>query len=1040
MILSDLAVTRPVLSSVVALLLVIFGIVSFVQLPLREYPDIDPPVVSVDTNYPGAAAAVIDTQVTEVIEERIAGIEGIEFIESSSQDGESEINIRFALDRDVDAAANDVRDRVSGILDNLPEEAEPPETQRVEADADVIVWWNLASPELSVPELTDYAERFLVDRLSVIDGVARVRLGGAQSYAMRVWLDREALAARELTVNDIEAALRAENVELPAGAIESQTRQFTVRVDRQFMDADDFARLVVQRGDDGYLTRLGDIARVERGTVENRTLFRGNGDPMIGLGIVRQSTANTLEVARAVRAEVQRLNPELPDGMEILPSFDSSVFIEGAIDEVYRTLAIAIGLVVLVIFLFLGSARAIVVPAVAVPVSLVATFIGLALFGFSVNLLTLLALVLAIGLVVDDGIIVLENIRRRMDEHGESALVAAFRGTRQVGFAVVSTTLVLISVFAPIALLRGDVGRLFSEFALTMAAAVAFSSFVALTVSAALASKLLRPRDNDNALVNLVDACVARARSVYSVCLLAALKTRWIALAIMLALFGGAGWLFTQIPSEYAPFEDRGAFFVTVNGPEGATFDYMRDYMNEIEARMMPLVEQGEISRLLVRAPRSFGGNISIFNSGIVIAVLEPWGQRRPAREIMADVESRLSDLSGVLVSPRMRQGFAQGFGNPVQFVIGGGTDYETLAAWRDTLLEAIDEDNPGLANIDWDYKENQPQLKVDIDYDRAAELGVTIRNIGRTLESMLGGRRVTTYIDDGQEYDVIIEGERNRQRSPAALENIYVRSDRSGELIPLSNLVEIENFADSNTLNRYNRVRAITIEAGLAEGLTLGEALDYLRDKARDVLPEEVIIDYKGQSRDFMQAGGSMAFVFGLGLVVVFLVLAAQFENWIHPLVIILGVPLAVGGGLLGLWLTGSTLNVYSQIGLVMLVGLAAKNGILIVEFINQLRDKGVAFEQAIVEASTIRLRPIVMTGITTAAGAVPLILASGAGAETRQVIGIVVLAGVTVSMVLTLFIIPVLYRLLAANTGSPERVKRKLEREIGQPAGTAV
>ncbi|MFW5816669.1 MAG: efflux RND transporter permease subunit, partial [Wenzhouxiangella sp.] len=471
---------------------------------------------------------------------------------------------------------------------------------------------------------------------------------------------------------------------------------------------------------------------------------------------------------------------------------------------------------------------------------------------------------------------------------------------------------------------------------------------------------------------------------------------------------------------------------VIVNGPEGATFEYMNDYMNEIEARLLPLVEDGEISRLLVRSPRAFGSNIANFNSGIAISVLQPWGQRRPARAIMADVQQRLGDLPGVQVAARMRQGFAQGFGNPVQFVIGGGTDYETLAQWRDTLLAAIDEDNPGLVNIDWDYKENQPQLEVLIDYDRAAELGVTVSNIGRTLETMLGSRRVTTYIEDGQEYDVIVEGERDRQRSPDALNNLYVRSERSGQLIPLSNLVQIENFAGSNTLNRYNRIRSITLEAGLAEDLTLGEALEYLRAKAREVLPEQAIIDYKGQSRDFMQAGGSMVFVFVLGLVVVFLVLAAQFENWIHPLVIILGVPLAVGGGLLGLWITGSTLNVYSQIGLVMLVGLAAKNGILIVEFINQLRDSGTAFEQAIVEASVIRLRPILMTGITTAAGAVPLILAAGAGAETRQVIGIVVLFGVLVSMVLTLFVVPVLYRLLAAGTGSPERVKRRLQREL--------
>ncbi|MEE4637428.1 MAG: efflux RND transporter permease subunit, partial [Wenzhouxiangella sp.] len=569
-------------------------------------------------------------------------------------------------------------------------------------------------------------------------------------------------------------------------------------------------------------------------------------------------------------------------------------------------------------------------------------------------------------------------------------------------------------------------------------AAVAFSSFVALTISAALASRLLRPREGHLRLVGLVDRAVDLARDVYRQLLKQALKARWVFVGTLVFIIAAMVWLFDRIPSEYAPFEDRGAFFVIVNGPEGATFDYMSDYMNEVEARLLPLVEAGEISRLLVRSPRSFG-NIANFNSGIAISVLEPWGQRRPAQQIMADVRQRLGDLPGVQVGARMRQGFAQGFGNPVQFVIGGGTDYETLAGWRDDLLEAIRQDNPGLINIDWDYKETQPQLEVLIDYDRAAELGVTVSNIGRTLETMLGSRRVTTYIEDGQEYDVIIEGEREAQRSPDALKNLYVRSDRSGELVPLSNLVRIENFAGSNTLNRYNRVRSITIDAGLSENLTLGEALEYLRANAREVLPEEAIIDYKGQSRDFRQAGGSMTFVFVLGLVVVFLVLAAQFENWIHPLVIILGVPLAVGGGLLGLWLTGSTLNVYSQIGLVMLVGLAAKNGILIVEFINQLRDSGVEFEQAIVDASVTRLRPILMTGITTAAGAVPLILAFGAGAETRQVIGIVVLFGVLVSMVLTLFIVPVLYRVLAANTGSPEQVKRRLERELDETSKSA-
>ena len=1037
MILSDLAVTRPVLASVAALLLVIFGLVSYQLLPLREYPDIDPPVVSIETRYPGASASVVDTQITERIEEAIAGIEGIEFIESQSRDGQSSISIRFSLRRDVDAAANDVRDRVARVLRLLPDEADPPEVRRVDANADVIVWWNLAGDGWSTPELTDYAERFLVDRFSVIDGVAQVRIGGAQSFAMRVWLDRDALAARGLTVTDVEDALRAENVELPAGRIESRTRQFTVRVARQFNQAEDFARLVLFRGDDGYLVRLGDVARVERGTVEDRTLFRGNGESMIGLGIIRQSTANTLEVARSVRTEVARLNQELPDGLELLPSFDSSVFVEGAIREVYRTLFIAICLVVLTIFIFLGSIRAILVPAVAVPVALISTFIALSLFGFTINLLTLLALVLAIGLVVDDGIIVLENARRRMDEYGETALVAAYRGTRQVAFAIISTTLVLISVFVPIAFLQGDIGRLFSEFALTMAAAVAFSSFVALTVSAMLASRLLKPRQNDNPIVAKLNRAVASTQSAYKRLLAAVIRHRLIAVPIIALLAIGSIWLVTVIPDEYAPREDRGAFFVLVNGPEGASFSYMEDYMNEIERRIMPLVEDGEINRLLVRAPRDFN-NLSLFNTGIAIVVLNDWSQRRPAAEIMADIRNRTSDLGGVQINTVMRQGFGGGIQNPVQFVIGGA-DYAELAEWRDILLAEIERDNPGLTGIDWDYKETQPQLQIDIDYDRAADLGVTVSTIGRTLETMLGSRRVTTYIEDGQEYDVIIEGERDRQRSPAALENLYVRSSRSGQLIPLSNLVQIENIADSTSLNRYNRVRAITIQAGLTDTLTLGEALGFLEDLAREHLPETAIIDYKGLSRDFKTAGSSIIFVFLLGVAVVFLVLAAQFENWIHPLVIMLGVPLAVGGGLLGLWLTGSTLNVYSQIGLVMLIGLAAKNGILIVEFINQLRDQGMDFEEAVIEGASVRLRPIMMTGITTVAGTLPLILSSGAGAETRQVIGIVVLFGVSASSLLTLFVIPLLYQLLARRTSSPKATQNQLEREleaVGQKA----
>ena len=1031
MILSDLSVRRPVLASVISILLIVFGVVAFRMLPLRDYPDIDPPVVTIETLYPGASANVIETQITELIEERISGVDGIRFISSKSEDGLSAVTIEFEVGRKVDGAANDIRDRVSAILGDLPAEADPPEIQKVDSNDDVIMWLNLVSDRMTVPELTDYANRYLVDKFSVLNGVARVRIGGGQRYAMRIWLDRKAMAARNLVVSDIENSLRAENLELPAGSIESSERNFTVRVKRAFRTAEQFERLVLARGIDGHLVRLGDVARVERGTEEDRTFFRGNGEAMVGIGIIKQSTANTIDVARSSKAEMHLLNPTLPEGMEIKQSYDSSIFVEGAIKEVYKTLLIAVGLVILVIYLFLGSLRATVVPAVSIPVSIVATFIVLSALGFSVNLLTLLALVLAIGLVVDDAIVVLENIYRRIEEKGESPLLAAFNGTRQVGFAVIATSLVLIAVFVPIAFLQGDVGRLFSEFALTLAAAVCLSSIVALSLSPMLASKILRQRSTtDSSRSNSrADRLFRASRRKYRYLLNRSMKRPWLAVVLFMLLIGTSTWLFKQIPTEYAPKEDRGAFFVIVNGPEGASFGYMKEYMDEIERRLMPFVERNEATRLLVRAPRTFS-NYESFNTGIVIFVLNDWDQRRSAWAIMADVRARLAGLPGVRAFPIMRQGFGASIQKPLQFVIGGGT-YEELAQWRDTLLEQLKADNPGLVGLDWDYKETTPQLQVNIDYDRAAELGITIQNIGRTLETMLGSRRVTTYIDSGEEYDVILEGERALQRTPTDLQNIYVRSSRSGSLIPLSNLVTLEEFADSKTLNRYNRVRAITIQASLADNLSLGAALAHMERLAKTHLPEKVIIDFKGQSQDYKNSTQSIVFVLLLGILVVFLVLAAQFESYINPFVIMLTVPLVIAGGLLGLYLSDSTLNLYSQIGLVMLVGLAAKNGILIVEFANQLRDQHVSFYRAILKSAEVRLRPIVMTGITTAAGSLPLILSSGAGAETRMVIGIVILSGVLSATVFTLLIVPVAYSLLSKKSSTPKKVGRILAKE---------
>ncbi|MEZ9370405.1 efflux RND transporter permease subunit [Shewanella sp. 10N.286.51.B2] len=1028
MILTDISVKRPVFASVISILIIILGMVSFDKLPLREYPNIDPPVVSIDTNYRGASASVVESRITQLIEDRISGVEGIKQITSSSRDGRSSITLEFNINRDIEAATNDVRDRISGLLDNLPEEADPPEVEKSNGGDEVIMWLNLVSDQMNTLQLTDYARRYLVDRFSVVDGVANIRLGGGKVYAMRVWIDRQALAARKLTVADVESALRSENVELPAGSIESKERHFTVRVDRSFRTAEDFASLVITQGDDGYLVKLGDVAKVQIGSEEERIMFRGNTESMIGLGVSKQSTSNTLEVARAANALVDVINPTLPAGMEIKRSYDSSVFIEASIKEVYQTLFIAMLLVIVVIYLFLGSVRAMLIPALTVPVSLMGTFIVLYSLGYTINLLTLLAMILAIGMVVDDAIVMLENIHRRI-EQGDSPLKAAYLGGREVAFAVVATTLVLIAVFMPITFLEGDLGKLFKEFAVTMSAAVIFSSLVALTLSPMMCSKLLKPAGESTWLVRKVDDVMDKLSAIYQSHLVSAIKKPYLIGVIVVVAFALSGYLLKQVPQEFAPREDRGSMFLVVNGPEGASFEYIEKYMDEIEGRLMPLVESGDVKRLLIRAPRGFGRSAN-FSNGMAIIVLEDWAERRPASEIITDIRARISDLAGVRAFPIMRQAFGRGVGKPVQFVLGGPS-YEELALWRDIIMEKAKE-NPMLTGLDHDYKETKPQLRVSIDKDRAADLGVSISHVGRTLESMLGSRLVTTFMREGEEYDVIIEGNRENQNTATDLENIYVRSDRTGELVPLSNIVTVEEYADASSLNRYNRMRAITIEANLADGYSLGEALDYLNDLSYTYLPAEAVISYKGQSLDYQSSGNSMYFVFILALGIVFLVLAAQFESYVHPMVIMLTVPLATLGALIGLWFTGQSINIYSQIGIIMLVGLAAKNGILIVEFANQLRDKGIEFEQAVIQASSQRLRPILMTGITTAAGAIPLVLSSGAGSETRFVIGVVVLSGILLATFFTLLVIPVAYSIFARNSSSPEAIAKQLEQEL--------
>jgi multidrug efflux pump len=1039
MLISDLSVRRPVFASVISLLLVTLGLMSFFKLPLRELPDIDPPIVSVETTYRGASAAVIESRITQLIESAISGIQGLETISASSENGRSNVTLEFSLSRDIESATNDVRDAVNRIASQLPVDADRPQVAKQDADAQPILWLNLASDSLNPLEFSEFAQRQLVDRLAAIDGVARVIVGGGQRWAMRIWLDPNELAARGLTVADVTAALRRENVELPAGRLESATRDFTVRISRAYQSAEEFASLPVARSPQGHVVTLGEVARVELDSAERRSIIRGNGVQQVGLGIVRQSQANTLEVAEAVKAEVERIGRTLPDDMRLVVAFDTSVFISESIKEVYFTLAIAMGLVILVIYGFLGSWRAALIPAVTVPISLIATFIALWLFGFSINLITLLALVLAIGLVVDDAIVVLENCQRRVDE-GEPRLVAAMRGARQVGFAVIATTAVLVAVFLPIAFLEGNLGRLFRELGLAISAAVIVSSLVALSLSPMMASKLLTPGSTHTGFSGKVDALFRRIEAAYRATLRQWLHRGPVLGALVVATIVAGALLHRVLPKEVTPPEDQGTFFVVINAPEGAGFDYTLEQGLKVEERILALVERGDVRRVIFRVPRGFGGAASEdMHTAQALVFLAPWGERPPAAQIQEELQRALDEIPGVRSTVTMRTGLVRGGGQtPVQFVIGG-PDYETLAIWRDRML-ARGAENPGLVGFDADFRETRPQLRVIVDRQRAADLGVSIDEIGSTLETMLGSRRVTTFERGGEEYDVLVQATRENRQSPSDLENIFVRS-RSGQLVPLSNLVELREIADAGQLNRYNRIRAVTFSARLAPGYSLGEALDWLEAVAAEELPRTASIDYRGESREYRQQGGTFAIAFVLALLVVYLVLAAQFESFIHPFIIILTVPLAAFGALLGLavfglaptWfggtgVPGATMNLYSSIGLVILVGIATKNGILIVEFANQLRDAGRSIEEAIQESAALRLRPILMTSISTIAGSMPLVLASGAGSVSRFSIGLVIVSGVLVATVLTLFVVPAFYRLLAPYTRSPEALGREI------------
>jgi multidrug efflux pump len=1030
--LSDTSVKRPVFATVLSMLLVAIGAMSFRDLTVRENPDTVAPTVQVQVGYPGANAEVIETRITQLLEAELSGIEGVKNIRSQSRDGQASLTLEFYLNRNLDEAANDVRDRVSRVSRRLPEDANQVSVQKADADTQPVMWLTLASDSMGLMDLTDYMERYLLDRFATIPGVSQINIFGSGGPSMRVWIDRQALTARNLTVTDIENALTRENVELPAGRIESRDLDFQVRIARNFQTADNFRNLVIAQGEDGHLIRLGEVAKVEIASRETNRIFRTNGALTTGFGIIKASTANTVEVLDAVKREVEEVNAELPEGMELITSGDESLYIRAAIEEIYLTIGITTALVGFVIFVFLGSIRATLIPLVTIPICLIATFSVLSLFGYSINLVTLLALALSIGLVVDDAIVVLENAHRRIED-GEPPLLAAFNGTRQVAFAVIATTVVLVSVFAPVAFLRDSIGRVFAELAVTIAAAVIFSAVLALSLSPMMCSKLLRSSTKESKLTHTLDKAFVALSNRYQSVLRKTLHAPWVSVALCAAIAFGAYVLLQGIPQEYAPIEDRGQFNGQIQAPEGTSYDRLLASAMKVEAALQKYFDDDQIQRGIVSVP-GWGNN----GSGIVNVTLKPWGERKiGTQEMLNDLNKHWEEIPDVRVNAFMgggnRGGGGGGGGSPVQVVLGG-PNYEELARWRDIIIARASE-NPGLVRLDSDLRETQPQVLVRVDTDRAASLGVTARSIGSTLQTLMSERQVTTYVVDGEEYDVVLQAKPEQRATYADLSNIFVRADRSGELVPLSNLTKLEDMAGPSQLQRHNRMRAVTLSANLAPGYTLGEALDYLENIIRTELPSTAQIDYRGESLEYKEASGALYFTFGIALFVVFLVLAAQFESFVHPLVIMVTVPLAVAGGLLGLWISGKTLNIYSQIGIIMLVGIAAKNGVLIVEFINQLRDKGLEFKDAIVEASRIRLRPVIMTAFAAVMGSVPLILAEGPGSASRAALGVVIFSGVTFATFFTLFIVPAVYNLMARRTGSPNAVAHRLDELRTEP-----
>ena len=1003
---SELTVKRPVLASVISLFLVLIGIISYDKLTIREYPDIDKPVITVSTIYRGASAEIMERDVTQVLEDSISGVSDIKEIKSDSKNEFSSIKIEFNLNRDMDSAANDVREKVSRVSSLLPKESNQPRVSKSDTDARAVMWIGFSSDQLSAIELNDYLDRNIIDRLSILPGVASITIGGERKYAIRVWLDPDKMSSRNITVTDILRAINSENIEKPAGRLDSNTRELELQMTSKLSDIKEFENIVLKIVN-GSKIRLSDVARLTIGAETDRGFLRANGKNAIGLGIVRQTKSNVLKVTDAVKSEIEKIRPSLPSNIEMKIGYDQSIFVRESINQVRFALFISMLMVIGVIYYFLRSPSATVIPAITIPISVTATFYIIYLLGYSLNVLTFLALVLAIGLIVDDSIVVLENIKRRID-NGESVYDGSILGAKQITFVVIATTIVLISVFLPLSFMEGKTGRLFIEFGVVLSFAVIFSSIVALTLTPMLCSKLL---DTSNSL-DLEPTVVSKFRNYYKKSLMDSQNNPKKVYIFSLAMILISVLIFQFINKELAPTEDRGVFIIIVSTPEGSTLQYTDSIVKEVESTLEPYKEKEEIQTIFAVVAPGFSGKPGAVNTAYLFATLTGWDQRRHQKDIVREIFPKLLSIPGakvIAINPPSLGGSR--FTPGIQFVISG-SNYDDIYSWANIILDKSS--SLRIRNSDIDYKITNPRLNLNVDRDKAYELGVTAEEIGTTIETLLASNKVTTFSKDGLTYNVILQAEENFRINKNNLDNIFIKSPTSNSLIPLSNLVTYDETSTSNSLKRINRMPSTIFSASLLPGYPLGDALEELTTLARNNLPSNASVSFTGASKEYFESGNSLLVTILFAILIVYLVLSAQFESFKNPLTIMFTVPIALTAGLYTLFLTGTSLNVYSQIGFLMLIGLIAKNGILVVEFANQLRNDGYSIDDAIIESSLTRLRPVLMTTISTLLGAIPLVLSSGAGAESRYSMAIVVFGGITLSALITLYLIPALYRFI--------------------------